>query len=43
MLEMGLVEENLEVRPCLLVGGLTSILYDVFFEHLLMFHKGDNF
>ena len=43
LLVMGLVKENLEVCPCLLVGGLKPPLSDVFAEHFHMCQKGDTF
>ena len=43
MLAMGFVKENIEVRPCLMVGGLKSPLYDVLVGHCRMFQEGDPF
>ena len=41
LLALGLVKEDLEFFPCILVGGLTPSLPDVFVEFRRLFQKGD--
>ena len=43
LLAVGLVKEDLECCPCLLAGGLTLPLPDVFVEYLRMSQQGNNF